>query len=50
MYFNSVLITSGVIGKMNYQYTDFKPVAVTSMSQANVCVVAADSKTTRSRI
>ena len=44
VYFNSVLITSGVIGKMNYQYTDFKPVAVTSMSQANVCVVAADSK------
>lgn len=44
VYFNSVLITSGVIGKMNYLYTDFKPVAVTSMSQANVCVVAADSK------
>ena len=44
VYFNSVLITSGVIGKMNYAYTDFKPVAVTSMSQANVCVVSGDSK------
>ncbi len=44
VYFNSVMITSGVIGKMNYLYTDFRPVAVTSMSEANVCVVAADSK------
>lgn len=44
VYFNSVLITSGVIEKMNYLYTDFKPVAITSVSQANVCVVAADSK------
>lgn len=44
VYFNSVMITSGVIGKMNYQYTDFRPVAVTSVSEANVCVVAADSK------
>lgn len=44
VYFNSVLITSGVVEKMNYLYTDFRPVAVTSVSQANVCVVAGDSK------
>lgn len=44
IYFNSVLITGGVIEKMKYQYTDFIPVAVTSMSEANVCVVSADSK------
>lgn len=44
VYFNSVMITSGVIGKMNYLYTDFRPVAVTSVSEANVCVVSADSK------
>lgn len=44
VYFNSVLITSGVIGKMNYLYTDFQPAAITSMSQANVCVVSADSR------
>ena len=29
---------------MKYQYTEFVPVAVTSTSQANVCVVAGDSK------
>ena len=44
VYFNSVLLTSGVVEKMNYLYTDFRPVAVTSVSQANVCVVAGDSK------
>ena len=44
VYFNSVLLTSGVIGKMNYLYTDFKPVAITSEAEANVCVVAGDSK------
>lgn len=44
VYFNSVMMTSGVIGKMNYLYTDFRPVAVTSFSEANVCVVSADSK------